>query len=96
MWFSNKFFKELYMSDGGKGSSRRPMSISQQEWDSRWDAIFGRDISDYQDILSTEDCVLEAFDSVREVHAEYIEESENEAKSKTLSVPTTDIHRSDD
>jgi hypothetical protein len=31
------------MSDGGKGSSRRPMSVSQQEWDSRWDAIFCRD-----------------------------------------------------
>lgn len=31
------------MSDGGKGSSRRPMSISQREWDSRWDAIFHRE-----------------------------------------------------
>jgi len=31
------------MSDGGKGSKQRPMQISQQEWDSRWDAIFGRD-----------------------------------------------------
>ena len=32
------------MNDGGKGSKQRPMQISQQEWDSRWDAIFGRDI----------------------------------------------------
>lgn len=30
-------------SDGGKGSSPRPYSVSQQEYDSRWDAIFSRD-----------------------------------------------------
>lgn len=30
-------------SDGGKGSSPRPYSVTQQEYDSRWDAIFGRD-----------------------------------------------------
>ena len=30
-------------SDGGKGSAPRPYSVSQQEYDSRWDAIFGRD-----------------------------------------------------
>jgi hypothetical protein len=31
------------MSDG-KGSRPRPYSISQQEWDTRWDAIFSRDL----------------------------------------------------
>ena len=31
------------MNDGGKGSSPRPFSVSQDEWDNRWDAIFGRD-----------------------------------------------------
>ena len=30
-------------SDGGKGSAPRPYSVTQQEYDSRWDAIFGRD-----------------------------------------------------
>jgi hypothetical protein len=55
------------MSDGGKGSKPRPLSISQQEYDTRWDAIFQRDLkdepkNDYQDILSTEDCVLDAFE----------------------------------
>ena len=30
-------------SDGGKGSSPRPYSVTQQEYDSRWDAIFGKD-----------------------------------------------------
>jgi hypothetical protein len=29
-----------------KGSKPRPLSISQQEYDTRWDAIFGRDIED--------------------------------------------------
>ena len=26
-----------------KGSGRRPSSLTQEEWDNRWDAIFGRD-----------------------------------------------------
>lgn len=32
------------MSDGGKGSKPRPFSVSQEEYDSRWDAIFQRDL----------------------------------------------------
>lgn len=32
------------MSDGGKGSSPRPFSVSHEEWSNRWDAIFQRDI----------------------------------------------------
>ena len=31
------------MSDGGKGSTPRPFSVSNEEYASRWDAIFGRD-----------------------------------------------------
>ena len=31
------------MSDGGKGSTQRPRSVANEEWASRWDAIFGRD-----------------------------------------------------
>lgn len=31
-------------SDGGKGSKPRPFSVSQEEYDKRWDAIFQRDI----------------------------------------------------
>jgi hypothetical protein len=31
------------MSDGGKGSSPRPFSVNREEYDKRWDAIFGRD-----------------------------------------------------
>jgi len=56
------------MSDGGKGSSPRPFSVSQEEYASRWDAIFQRDLpkedntgtskNEYQDVLSTEDALL--------------------------------------
>ena len=28
------------MSDGGKGSKPRPISVSDQEYSDRWDAIF--------------------------------------------------------
>jgi len=31
------------MSHGGKGSKPRPFSVSQQEYETRWDAIFRRD-----------------------------------------------------
>ena len=27
---------------GGKGSAPRPYSVTQEEYDNRWDAIFGR------------------------------------------------------
>jgi hypothetical protein len=33
------------MSDGGKGSSPRPFSVSQTEFDNRWDLIFKKDSS---------------------------------------------------
>ena len=33
-------------SDGGKGSTPRPYSVTQQEYEARWDAIFGRDSGD--------------------------------------------------
>ena len=56
------------MSDGGKGSKPRPFSVSQQEWETRWDAIFGRDVkpaedntgtskTEYYDVLTTEDAL---------------------------------------
>jgi len=59
------------MSDGGKGSKPRPFSVSQDEYATRWDAIFQRDLpkeekpkSDYQDILSTEDCMIEVLENM--------------------------------
>lgn len=32
------------MSDGGKGSARRPRQVSNEDYEVRWDAIFGRDL----------------------------------------------------
>ena len=35
---------------GGKGSAPRPYSVSQEEYDKRWDAIFGKDIPEEDDL----------------------------------------------
>lgn len=35
--------------NGGKGSAPRPFSISQEEYASRWDAIFQRDLPKEED-----------------------------------------------
>jgi ribosomal protein L37AE/L43A len=42
-------------SDGGKGSSPRPFSVSQAEYDARWDAIFGRDLKEDEEPEVEED-----------------------------------------
>jgi hypothetical protein len=39
-------------SDGGKGSSPRPFSVSQAEYNKRWDAIFSRDLKEEPQDLS--------------------------------------------
>ena len=36
------------MSDGGKGSKPRPFSVAQHEYDTRWDAIFSRDLKEQE------------------------------------------------
>ncbi len=66
------------MSDGGKGSKPRPFSVSQEEYDARWDAIFQRDLpkeekpkSDYQDVLSTEECAIQALTDFAQEHGLY-------------------------
>ena len=46
------------MSDGGKGSSPRPYSVSQEEYNTRWDAIFSRDLPK-EDTSKKEDTVVE-------------------------------------
>ena len=50
------------MSDGGKGSRPRPFSVAQREYETRWDAIFGRDLKEekVQDMS-----VLNAYDDER-------------------------------
>jgi len=32
--------------EAGKGSKPRPFSVAQEQYDARWDAIFGRDKGD--------------------------------------------------
>ena len=34
---------------GGKGSGSRPFSITQEEYDNRWDFIFGKDKAKVKD-----------------------------------------------
>lgn len=36
----------MTQAEAGKGSGTRPRQISHDEWNSRWDAIFGRDLKE--------------------------------------------------
>jgi hypothetical protein len=56
------------MSDGGKGSAPRPFSVSQKEYESRWDAIFGRDLKEEkkEDALSNDNRLDSKFDKLKE------------------------------
>jgi hypothetical protein len=54
--------KETNMSHGGKGSKPRPFSVSQKEYETRWDAIFGRDLKEEK---SVDDKVLDAYNNER-------------------------------
>jgi hypothetical protein len=54
------------MSDGGKGSSRRPQTVPDQQVAENWARIFasnpdntGVDKTEYYDLLSTEDCLID-------------------------------------
>ena len=47
----------------GKGSAPRPFSVSQKEYESRWDAIFGRDLKEEK---KEEPSVLEKLNKVKE------------------------------
>jgi archaellum component FlaC len=62
------------MADGGKGSNSRPFSVDKKTFDKNWDAIFKNNEerrekieklnNEYQDILSTEECVIEALNKI--------------------------------
>lgn len=56
-------------SDGGKGSSPRPFSVAQAEYDSRWDAIFGRDSVAGRD--KAQDALDKKADNARELGLDY-------------------------
>ena len=54
------------MSDGGKGSKPRPLGVDKETFDNNWDKIFGNRENDYQDILATEDCILDALENLND------------------------------
>jgi hypothetical protein len=43
--------QEVDMGDGGKGSKARPFSVSQSEFDNRWDVIFRKSPQEEQDAV---------------------------------------------
>jgi hypothetical protein len=64
------------MSDGGKGSSPRPFSVSNEEYAKRWDVIFGRDMPDPR-IMEDAQLEDEAFNQIKNVRSfEYDETDE--------------------
>jgi hypothetical protein len=41
--------------EAGKGSKSRPFSVSQDEYDKRWDAIFSRDLDEQNQSIKSDD-----------------------------------------
>ena len=68
-------------SDGGKGSSPRPFSVAQAEYEARWDAIFGRDkddkVRDFQ-FDKAQDALDKKADNARELGLDYEPSKETE------------------
>ena len=65
-----------------KGSGRRPTDLTQQEWENRWDAIFGRDEPKLK-VVFAEGC-FDDFDGSQEELAEMIAEIHKMAKDGTI------------
>lgn len=67
-----------------KGSARRPSDLTQQEWDNRWDAIFGRDEPKPElKVVFAEGC-FDDFDGSQDELAEMIAEIHKMAKDGTI------------
>jgi hypothetical protein len=56
-------------SDGGKGSSPRPFSVAQAEYEARWDMIFSRDNDVGRD--KAQDALDKKADNARELGLDY-------------------------
>lgn len=54
-----------------KGSGRRPSDLTQQEWENRWDAIFGRDEPPKMKVVFAEGC-FDGFEGTHEELAEMV------------------------
>lgn len=46
---SQSYKGDAVAHEAGKGSRPRPFSVSQDEYDNRWDAIFGRDLREKEE-----------------------------------------------
>ena len=47
------------MSDGGKGSRPRPFSVSQEEFENRWENIFGKKEKSTDDKKSVDEEIID-------------------------------------
>jgi alkanesulfonate monooxygenase SsuD/methylene tetrahydromethanopterin reductase-like flavin-dependent oxidoreductase (luciferase family) len=65
-----------------KGSGRRPSSLTQDEWDNRWDAIFGRDQPKLK-VVFAEGC-FDGFEGSPDELAEMIAEIHKMAADGTI------------
>ena len=75
-----------------KGSGRRPSDLTQQEWENRWDAIFGRDEPPKLKVVFAEGC-FDDFDGTPEELAEMVAEIHKMAQDGTImdgAVPLND------
>ena len=50
-------------SEAGKGSRPRPFNVTQEQYDARWELIFGRDKPEEANVPSTENDVGNVKDS---------------------------------
>lgn len=57
------------MSDGGKGSSPRPFSVSNEEYAKRWEAIFGKKTPKEVDDAQAEDEAFALLDKQKRENA---------------------------
>ena len=70
------------MTDGGKGSKPRPYSVTQDKFSDNWDKIFK---NEYQDELSTEDCILDAFEEKKETKRDQFNGKTTDFQSVVIS-----------
>ena len=77
------------MGDGGKGSKSRPFSVSQAEFDNRFDVIFGKknkakDIDDSTLNVYNDERLVSKFDKMVVMANEYYDLETKETDERTL------------
>ena len=72
------------MSTGGKGDKPRPYSVDRETFSNNWDAIFKK--NNYQDVLSTEDCAVDALEEYKKQAQELWSDSCTTLRKKNSGV----------